>query len=49
MNKGFAPKMVNVLVVVTLCTLLTDDGWLIWIPVLLAIFTAKGIAQKINV
>ena len=49
MNEGIAPKMiVSVLVVATLCTLLTDEGWLIWIPVLFAIFTVSGIAQKIN-
>jgi hypothetical protein len=50
MNKGsVAPKMiVSVLVVATLFTLLTDESWLIWIPVLLAILTVSGIAQKLE-
>jgi hypothetical protein len=38
----------SILVVAALCTLLTDEGWLVWPPILLALITAKGIAEKAN-
>jgi hypothetical protein len=43
------PKMVGgILAVGVLCTFLGDGGWLVWLPILLALIAAKGIAGKVN-
>jgi hypothetical protein len=48
-RKGMAPQLIAAIVVVAvLCTVLTDHGWAIWLPVLLALAVTMGLGQKVG-
>ena len=41
--------MVGSLIVAGLCTVMVEGGWLVWIPVLLAILVVSNLQRRINV
>lgn len=46
-NNSMTGLIVGVLAVAVLCTLLVEAGWLVWIPVLLALGIAGYIAATV--
>ena len=41
--------LVGSLIVAGLCTVMVDDGWLVWIPVLLAVLVFSNLQHRLNV
>jgi hypothetical protein len=48
-NRGcFAPLVIGTLVSAALATVTVDDGWLLWIPALLALATVRSMLAALD-